>query len=127
MMEDASAFDWSHFTRYALACEKETREEPGEEDIQMRHRLIRQRIRSISRCDIFADDPLLGSSLGPYGVVAHTFCLDSIIQDKRVVSPQPEADQFGRYRWLVHRRFSFTCVLLDPSRHEISSSDTHAR
>jgi len=46
-------------------------------------RLIRQRIRKISRCDIFADDPLLGSSMGPYGVVAQTFCLDDLTQDKR--------------------------------------------
>ncbi len=83
LMEDDSAFDWSHFTRYALECEKESRSRPDEKDIQVRHQLIRQRIRKISRCDIFADDPLLGSSMGSYGVVAHTFCLDSIIQDKR--------------------------------------------
>ncbi len=83
LMEDSSAFDWSRFTDYALYCEKGSRERPSEEDIQVRHRLIRQRIRKISRCDIFADDPLLGSSMGPYGVVAQTFCLDDLTQDKR--------------------------------------------
>ncbi len=77
---DSSAFDWSHFTRFALECE--TGERPSEEDTRERERLIRQRVRKISRCDIFADDPLLGSSLGPYGVVAHTFVLDDLTQDK---------------------------------------------
>ena len=80
LTEDSSAFDWSHFTRFALECETGGR--PSEEDIQARHRLIRQCIRKLSRCDIFATDPLLGSSLGPYGVVAHTFVLDDLTQDK---------------------------------------------
>lgn len=83
LVEDVSAFDWSYCTRYALFCEKSNGEKISEEDIQMRHRLIRQQLRKISRCDIFADDPLLGSSMGPYGVVASAFCLDCITEDKR--------------------------------------------
>jgi hypothetical protein len=83
LVEDSSAFDWSHFIHYALSCEKESGEELTEEHIQARQRLMRQRMRQISHCDIFADDPLLGSSMGPYGIVAQTFCLDSIIQDKK--------------------------------------------
>jgi hypothetical protein len=83
LIEDDSAFDWSHCTRYALSCEERSREKVSEEDIQIRHKLIRQRLRKISRCDIFADDLLLGSSMGPYGVVATTFCLDSVTEDKR--------------------------------------------
>ena len=83
LTKDSSAFDWSHFTDYALYCENGSKERPSEEDIQARHRLIRQRIHKTSRCDIFADDPLLGLSTGLYGVVANTFCLDSIIHDKR--------------------------------------------
>ena len=34
-------------------------------------------------CDLFADDPLLGTFMGPYGVVAQTFCLDDLTKDKR--------------------------------------------
>lgn len=83
LMEDNAAFDWSYCTKYALSCEEEGRENISEEDIQARHKLIRQRIRKISRCDILADDPLLGSSMGPYGVVASAFCLNCIIEDKR--------------------------------------------
>jgi hypothetical protein len=78
LIEDSSAFDWSSLTHYALYCENGGREIPSEEDIQSRQRLIRQRIRTLSRCDIFADDPLLGSSMGPYGAVAQTFCLDCL-------------------------------------------------
>jgi NNMT/PNMT/TEMT family len=82
LIEDDSAFDWGCCTKYALSCEKRSREQVSEENIQIRHQLIRQRLRKISRCDIFADDPLLGSSIGPYGVVASAFCLDCITEDK---------------------------------------------
>lgn len=80
---DASAFDWSHFVRYALSCERGVSEEHiSEEEILTRQQLLRRCIKTLSRCDAFADDPLLGSSLGPYQVVANTFCLDSITNDK---------------------------------------------
>jgi hypothetical protein len=79
---DEMAFDWHHFIDYALQCEKRSREGQSEEDILARNSLLRQHIRLLSHCDIFADDPLLGYSQGPYGVVANTFCLDSIVQNK---------------------------------------------
>jgi hypothetical protein len=79
---DKAAFDWHHFIDYALQCEKGCPESQSEEDIQARASLLRQRIRILSHCDVFADDPLPGCSLGPYGVVANTFCLDSIVEDK---------------------------------------------
>lgn len=79
---DQAAFDWHHFIDYALQCEKGSREGQRDEDIQARTNLLRQRIHLLSHCDIFADDPLQGCSQGPYGVVANTFCLDSIVEDK---------------------------------------------
>jgi hypothetical protein len=79
---DKAAFDWYRFIDYALQCEKSCRESQSEEDIRARTSLLRQRIRLLSCCDVFADDPLLGCSQGPYGVVANTFCLDSIVEDK---------------------------------------------
>jgi len=83
MSQDASAFDWSHFVRYALSCERGIAEENiSKEEVQARQQLLRQRIKTLSRCDAFAEDPLLGSSLGPYQIVANTFCLDSITNDK---------------------------------------------
>jgi hypothetical protein len=82
LIEGDSAFNWSHCTNYALQCEKRSSEKISEEDIQARYRLIRQRIRKLSLCDIFADDPLLGSSVGPYSVVASTFCLDGVTEDQ---------------------------------------------
>jgi NNMT/PNMT/TEMT family len=78
LIEDSSAFDWSCLIHYALSCENGGGETPSEEDVQSRQRLIRQRIRTLSRCDIFADEPLLGSSMEPYGAVAQTFCLDCL-------------------------------------------------
>jgi hypothetical protein len=86
LREDCSAFDWSSLIRCALSCENGSKELPSEEDVRSRQRLIRQRIRTLSRCDVFADDPLLGSFRGPYGAVAQTFCLDCLndpILDKR--------------------------------------------
>lgn len=87
LAHDSSAFDWRNFTICALEYEKGEGEghgeSPSEEEIQARHDLIRQRIRKLSRCDAFADDMLLGESMGPYGVVANTFCLDSITHDRR--------------------------------------------
>lgn len=81
---DAAAFDWSDFVRYALSCERGcSAESITKEEIKAREQLIRQRIRTLSRCDAFADDPLCGSSRGPYQVVANTFCLDSITNGKR--------------------------------------------
>jgi hypothetical protein len=79
---DQAAFDWHHFLDYALQCEKSCRERQSDEEIQARANLLRQRIRLLSHCDIFANDPLQGRSEGPYGVVANTFCLDSIVEDK---------------------------------------------
>lgn len=79
---DQAAFGWNHFIDYALQCEKGSRERQSDEDIQARANLLRQRIRQLSHCDIFTPDPLLGCSEGLYGVVANTFCLDSIVEDK---------------------------------------------
>ncbi|WP_216894050.1 guanitoxin biosynthesis pre-guanitoxin forming N-methyltransferase GntF [Nocardia alni] len=76
------AFDWSRFIDYALQCEKDGAGSGAAGDVLQRAGLLRRRIRQISYCDILADDPLLGCSLGPYGVVANTFCLDSMIEDK---------------------------------------------
>ncbi len=79
---DATAFDWTKFIAYALQCEKNVEEYQSSAEIVQRADLLRERMRQVSRCDIFSDDPLPGSSWGQYGVVANTFCLDSIINDK---------------------------------------------
>lgn len=76
---DPASFNWTHFIAYALSCENNNQEQISSEAIQIREQLIRQCIQTLSLCDIFAADPLLGSSLGPYDIVANTFCLDSIV------------------------------------------------
>ncbi len=84
LIEDSSAFDWTKYTNYALYSESGSTRKPSEKDVLNRHRLIRQRVRQITRCDASATDPLLGSFLGPYGVVANSFCLDALTTDKDV-------------------------------------------
>jgi hypothetical protein len=84
LIEDRSAFDWTEYTSYALYCENGSTMRPSQIDILNRHNLIRQRIRVITRCDASAVDPLLGSFLGPYGVVANSFCLDALTKDRDV-------------------------------------------
>ncbi|MEM7536158.1 MAG: guanitoxin biosynthesis pre-guanitoxin forming N-methyltransferase GntF [Chloroflexota bacterium] len=75
------AFDWSHFTCYALSCENADQQNPTKTCIQKRHELIRQRLQKISQCNIFADDPLLGSSKAPYDVISNNSCLTCVTDD----------------------------------------------
>lgn len=81
LARDPSAFDWLPYIRFALACETGDEATP-QEDMHRREDLIRQKIKKVSRCDIFATDPLLGNFEGPYGVVAQTFVLDDLTEDK---------------------------------------------
>lgn len=84
LQSDAGMFDWMMFVREALRCESGVRRPPSKRSILQREALIRHRRWVLSRCDAFEDDPLLGSGLGRYGIVATNFCLEGITNDRLV-------------------------------------------
>jgi hypothetical protein len=77
----SDAFDWKHYIRFALRCE-DSGQEPSQAEVAAREELIREKIVLLSRCDAFAEDPLLGFSRGPYEVVGNNFCLDGITDSR---------------------------------------------
>ncbi|MBK9745820.1 MAG: hypothetical protein IPO91_03485 [Chloroflexi bacterium] len=81
--KDVNSFDWSKFTRHALDCEQSVRQSSNlMNSIRAREDTVREKVKYITLCDAFADDPLMGYSKGPYDIVANNFCLEGITSDK---------------------------------------------
>jgi hypothetical protein len=87
-LKQPNSFKWDKFIKYTIWYENGFKLIPHPEIINQRQDLLRNRIKIISRCDAFAPDPLLGTSLKYYDIVANNFCLDAIGQDKAIFEMQ---------------------------------------
>lgn len=77
---DPSAFDWTAFVSRALSLEDGRLPDPVQ--VGARCALIRRRVRSVIACDAFAPHPLEGVAPGSYDVVASSFVLDSVTDQR---------------------------------------------
>ena len=73
-----TAFNWQPYVEFTLKCESGAHDVTLK-DIEERESMIRQKVSMVSRCNIFADDPLLGQSFDEYSVVAQSFVLDDLV------------------------------------------------
>lgn len=78
----SDSFNWKEYIRYSLEVECDGLHNITNEDIKRREYQLRKSIHTVSMCDAWAEDPLIGLSFEPYDAIASNFCLDSITESK---------------------------------------------